>query len=84
MQSGKREPWPGGINLPLLGEAWGQPLPRVGGAPRGEGRGENTARRWGEGGCPALPAPGPSTMASLLREAVKRPARGWYVGNPGP
>lgn len=77
MQSGKQEPWPRGINLPFLGEARGQPLTRVkcrgGGAHWGErdkqeGLGQNIARRWGGGGCPALPAPIPSTMASLLGE----------------
>lgn len=40
MQSGKQEPWPRGINLPFLGEAWGQPLTRVKCWGRGGHRGE--------------------------------------------
>jgi len=76
MRSGKQESWPRGINLRFVGEAQGQPLTRVtcwGGGHGGEkdkqdGLGENIARRWGGGGYPALPAPIPSTMASLLSE----------------
>lgn len=92
MRSGKQEPWPGGINLPFLGEAWGQPLTRV--KCRGGHKGQ--ARRTGRKYCTKVgrrwtssPAgPQPLHNGSIARrrgwEAIKGPAAARYVGNLGP
>lgn len=89
MQNGTREPWPWGINLPFLGEAWGQPLTRVRGWGGHRGASEEGWEKiLHEGGeevdvQPCQPLHNGSIARRRGWEAIKGPAATRYVGNLG-